>query len=216
MEMSSADIERMRRILRHRLLNIVSGVKSANSMLATQLDDRLNPREREYFPLIQNECDQVTVIVNRMDDLFGPVPPPSPSSLESAIASTMTGLRHKFPLAELNLSFDVADPERPVCAGTLETILTEAVGNAFEISRKPIDIYLRHLGEACSVSVVDQGPEVADELCELAFEPFYSGRTRHLGIGLSIAKRTVEERGGSASFTTEPEGNVVEFILPYI
>ena len=50
--LDSNGTERMVRIFRHRLLNIVSGVKSANSLLASELDDRLTAREREYFPLI--------------------------------------------------------------------------------------------------------------------------------------------------------------------
>ena len=216
MEMSSADIDRMRRIVRHRLLNIVSGVKSANTMLASQLDDRLTPREREYFPLIQNECDQVTVIVNRMDELFGSVPPPTPAPLETSLSAIMDELQHSFPLAEMELLISVNDDQRTICAAVLRIVLSEAVRNAFEISRKPITIHLCDVGESCSVSVVDQGKPASGETCKMAFEPFYSGRTRHLGVGLSIAKRAVEERGGSVSFTAEPDGNIVKFILPYI
>lgn len=216
MEMSSADIERMRRILRHRLLNIVSGVKSANSMLANQLDERLQPREREYFPLIQNECDQVTVIVNRMDELFGPVPPASPAPLENAVNTIMTDLRHLFPMAEIELSIAVSDAQRPICSGTLRTVLAEAVGNAYEISRKVVRIELSDVGESCAVRISDEGGAVSDEVREMAFEPFYTGRTRHLGIGLSIAERFVSAQGGTAAFESGPAGNGVEFVIPYL
>ncbi len=216
MEMGSADIRRMQRILRHRLLNIVSGVKSANSMLASLLDERLTPREREYFPLIQKECDQVSVIVNRMENLFGEIPAPEPAPLDGVLPSIMNDLQGNHPMAEIHLDVDLAQSDRKVCGTVLKTALSEAVGNAFEISRKPITIRVRDAGDACAVRVVDQGDAVSEEVCEMAFEPFYTGRPRQIGIGLSIADRMVSDRGGSASFKTGSDGNVVEFILPYM
>jgi signal transduction histidine kinase len=185
-------------------------------MLASQLDDRLTPREREYFPLIQNECDQVSVMVNRMEDLFRPVPAPEPVALESVLVSTMTELRGGYPMAEIHLDLDLEKSDRLVCGTTLRTVLLETVANAFEISRKPITICLSDSGDACLISVADQGEAVSDEVCRMAFEPFYTERTRQLGIGLSMVDRMVSGRGGNASFKTGPDGNVVEIILPYM
>lgn len=216
MELNSGNTERMRRVLRHRLLNIMAGVKSANSLLASELDERLTPREREYFPLIQHECDEVCIIMDRMDAFFGALLEPEPSALAGIVASSMTDIRAHNPLFEIELELEVKDPSQRVCSFALSLVLHEALGNACEISRKPIQVVIGDADGGCFVRVVDQGPALSDEVCELAFEPFFTTRTRHLGLGLPIAKRRVEAHGGTASISTGAEGNVVEFRLPYM
>lgn len=216
MGLDSGSVDRMRKVLRHRLLNIMAGVKSANSLLASDLDDRLAPREREYFSLIQKECDQVSIIMNRLEELLGDLPAPAPAPLESVLSSLMTDLRATYPMAEVLLDISVADPARSVCGSMLKTAIFEAVGNAYEISRKPVTISICDAEEKCSVRIIDKGAPLSDEVCELAFEPFYTMRTRHVGVGLSIARRMAENLGGSASIATSPDGNSVEFVLPYM
>ncbi|MDF7800906.1 HAMP domain-containing sensor histidine kinase [Pontiellaceae bacterium B1224] len=214
MVLDSDGTERMVRLLRHRLLNIVSGVKSANSLLASELDDRLTAREREYFPLIDRECDQVCAMVDRIEALFGALPKPKPALLPSAVPSIMSDLRQICPMAEIQLEVDDSDSERLVCKQTLETVLKEAVLNACEISRKPVTVSICEIKDGISVRVIDQGKVLSEDVREMAFEPFYSTRTRHLGVGLSIAKRLVEDRGGTISIRGEADGNCVAFFLP--
>jgi len=216
MELNSGNTERMRRVLRHRLLNIMAGVKSANSLLASELDDRMTPREREYFPLIQRECDEVCNIMDRLDAFLGALSEPEPSALQGIIASSMTDIQAHNPLFEIDIELNVSDPSQRVCSFALSLVLHEALGNACEISRKPIAVVISDADAGCLVRVVDQGKPLSDEVCELAFEPFYTTRTRHLGLGLAIAKRRLEALGGTASISTGAEGNVVEFRLPYM
>lgn len=217
MELDSSGVERMRRILRHRLLNIVSGVKSANSLLASELEDRLAPREREYFPLIQKECDQVGIIVERMDAYFGPFPACAPIDVERVI----NGFRHNFcmdnPMAEVNMDIVLDDPTRKICSHCMQGILNEAVGNAVEISRKPVMVLVRDSDEGgCTISIIDRGDPIPEDVLSMAFDPFFTGRTRHLGLGLAIAKRMVTEQNGTMSIESGPGGNIVNCELPWL
>lgn len=215
MDLNAADVQRMQRILRHRLLNIVSGVKSATSMLASQLDERLNPREREYFPLILQECDQVSVVVNRMEELFAPLPAQSPAALADALPPIMEKLRIQYPMAEIGLDLSVTDGGKTICSDVLERALVEMVGNAVEITRRPVRVRVNDSGsDAYAIDVMDQGDVVEEEVREMAFEPFYTGRTRHIGIGLALVKRRVEGCGGQVLFESGPAGNRVGFVLP--
>lgn len=205
---------RMAQIMRHRLLNIVSGVKSANSLLCTMLDDRLEPQEREYFPLIDKECDKVSALVDRLNLFLGDLPPARPVGLALAVVSAEKHLRTAFPAAEIRLETDLADPEFVVCVETLKTVLHEAVDNAYGIERKPVSVLVAQTQEACMVRVVNPGKALPANVQTLAFEPFFTGRTKHLGLGLSIARRFIERAGGTALLCSGPDGNVVKFMMP--
>ncbi|MDF7808034.1 HAMP domain-containing sensor histidine kinase [Pontiellaceae bacterium B12219] len=204
----------MVRLLRHRLLNVVSGLKSANSLLASELDDRLTAREREYFPLMDQEYDKISGMVGRIEALFGILPKPQPAPLQDAVTMVMTNLNETFPMAEIQLDICCEDSGQLVCGTTVETVLLEAVGNAYEISRKPVKVLIRDVEGGFSIRIIDQGELLSSEVQDMAFEPFYSTRSRHLGVGLSIARRLVEKQNGTVSIGVENDENVVEFILP--
>jgi signal transduction histidine kinase len=214
--MDAVDLERMRRVLQHRLLNIVSGVKSASSYLSGLLDDRLKPREREYFPLIINECDQVCLIVDRLDQLFGVIPAVSPVSLREGLSTVLELVQADNPMAHLLKDIEVADEDQCVCRGALRAILVETVRNASQSSREPVQIVVRDQGAGCAVRVIDQGAGFSAEAETMAMKPFFTTKAKSLGLGLSIALRLVEARGGRADLGSEARGTYVEFYLPYL
>ncbi len=47
------------------------------------------------------------------------------------------------------------------------------------------------------IEVVDQGPGFAGDLLQRATDPFYSGRSVGVGLGLTVAERIIELHGGS-------------------
>jgi signal transduction histidine kinase len=206
--------ERMMRIMRHRLLNIMSGVKSANSLLAGMLDERLEPQEREYFPLINRECDLVCALVDRFEAFFGVMPKTFPMTMAQAVVEAERKLRGNFPMAEIEMQIHIQDPGRVVCSETLSTVLHEAVDNAYGITRTPIQIFIGDGAEGCVARVTDQGQPVSSKVLSMAFEPFFTERTKHMGLGLSIARRRVDRLGGSTVIRGGADGTEVEFVLP--
>ena len=47
------------------------------------------------------------------------------------------------------------------------------------------------------ISVRDNGPGLSDEQRRRVFEPFFTTKARGTGLGMAIAKRIVEEHGGT-------------------
>jgi signal transduction histidine kinase len=69
-------------------------------------------------------------------------------------------------------------------------------------------------GGAC-LRVADDGPGVPRDLRGRIFEPGFSTKTSGWGIGLSLARRIVEENhGGSLQLATADRGATFEIILP--
>jgi signal transduction histidine kinase len=84
----------------------------------------------------------------------------------------------------------------------------------------PIDIELARLGDTVEISVRDYGPGVPEEALPRIFDPFYrvdSDRNRisgGLGLGLAIARRSVELHKGKLTARNANPGLLVSIQLP--
>jgi signal transduction histidine kinase len=55
------------------------------------------------------------------------------------------------------------------------------------------------------VTIADTGPGIPVETQQHIFEPFFTTKTRGTGLGLTIARRIVEEHGGTISIESEAD-----------
>jgi len=62
------------------------------------------------------------------------------------------------------------------------------------------------------VEIEDSGPGVTEDKKELIFQPFFSGRVKGMGLGLSIVKGIVDAHGG-AVFEAGEEGHGAKFVI---
>jgi signal transduction histidine kinase len=69
-------------------------------------------------------------------------------------------------------------------------------------------------GTAVQIAVEDNGPDIAEDVVEHMFDPFYSGRTagRGRGLGLPTAWRLARENGGEVRYEPGP-GGPTRFVL---
>jgi len=65
---------------------------------------------------------------------------------------------------------------------------------------------------AVEIRVIDTGPGMSDEVKAKVFQPYFSTRRGGTGLGLPIARRIIDEHGGSVSIHSEA-GRGTQFIL---
>jgi signal transduction histidine kinase len=114
----------------------------------------------------------------------------------------------------------LGDPE--LLRGAVENIVRNAVRHTREGTAVEIGMYAESEGSRrVSVRVRDHGPGVPEAALPFIFEPFYrvgDGRERGtggVGLGLTIAHRTIRLHGGTVRATNAPDGGlVVELRLP--
>ena len=127
-------------------------------------------------------------------------------------------MRHTGAGLELSLGGDVdiyADRVQ------VEQVLLNFVRNAIDAcrglpeARRGVTISTRRDGDKVRVEVADAGPGIDARLRERLFDPFVSGKSGGMGMGLSISKTIIEAHGGSIGVDDrKPHGAVFWFTLP--
>jgi signal transduction histidine kinase len=73
-------------------------------------------------------------------------------------------------------------------------------------------------GDEVVLEFLDTGSGIPEEIRHRIFEPFFSyGKPQGIGLGMSIARKIVEEHGGKISLTSEVgHGTRIRFVLPLV
>ena len=213
--MNQDDLIRMNKVLRHRLRNSASGLKTSVSFLSKELADRLSPAEMEYFPLILNECDAITHLTDRMQLFIDPPPPAPPATLAEILTQLVDQMKRLFPTAPLR--FD-GDPEAVnaviIDKNCLLIPLTDLLINAIEAApSQQVLVSCTNNETMLTIQITDQGQGMTALEMD-PFLPFFTTKTRHLGLGLGIARKRIEYLSGSINVVPTPSGTTAEVQLP--
>ena len=181
---------------------------------------RLSALVDELLQLTTAEGDPSTRRVEevRLDDLLGRLV----EDCQAEAQAKGCRLHLRAPRAEVG-PFSEADRFAMAGDGELirravENVIRNAIRHAPEGS--PIEVELRDWAGLATIAVRDLGPGVPDDALEAIFDPFFrvdDARSRSdggAGLGLSIARRSVELHGGRASAANAKPGLLVTIELP--
>jgi two-component system sensor histidine kinase HydH len=106
--------------------------------------------------------------------------------------------------------------ERDRLKQVVNNLITNAVEAVAGCRQPSVRIVSRMNGERrWEVSVIDNGPGIAAEIAERAFDSFVTTKDAGTGLGLAIVKRIVDLHGGRATLSPEPGGGTrASFWIP--
>jgi two-component system, NtrC family, nitrogen regulation sensor histidine kinase GlnL len=208
--------------LAHEVKNPLAGIKGAAQLLARRSHGDADAQR--YIEVIQNECDRLAALVDRLLD---PAPP-------NALAATNVhaALERVRLLAEaeagwsvrLLRDYDPSLPELQADADRLTQALWNLVRNAIQSGASEVRLRSRAehnglIGErpfrlALRIDIEDDGRGVPDALADRIFLPLVSGRAEGSGLGLTLAQQVAREHGGSLAYRSRPGHTVFTLLLP--
>ncbi len=180
---------------------------------ARRLSNMDSPRP-EYLKVILDEAGRLELLLSTLTDFLRlPRPTPRPMGVRELWREIHQGDILNGGNGDVELS--LSPPAQEAQAVIDHRLLLRAVGALMDNARESyedgggqggvnplvelkMDVHAQGPW-ACTVTVRDHGQGIRRHLLPHVFDPFFSTKTGHIGMGLTIAKRIVEEQGGELS-----------------
>jgi signal transduction histidine kinase len=117
---------------------------------------------------------------------------------------------------ELQKAHDLAEVEHD--SDRIHQVLLNLLLNAVQAMEGAgtVRVVIGERDDCASVTVSDTGRGISEEQLPQIFRPFYTTRGNGTGLGLSLARRIVEDHHGRISVTSVVgKGSTFEVLLPF-
>ncbi|HEV2352981.1 MAG TPA: ATP-binding protein [Puia sp.] len=220
LEKKNTELNQFAYVVSHDLKAPVRGISNVVSWIKEDLTGEISPAMQKYLDYIPDR-------IKRMEDL-----------IDGILAYARAG-REGSPVAEVDVAALIRElaeylvpPSCTLNVGTLPVILTQRlplqqvfsnlIGNAVKYSNRNgavISIACQEFDNHYEFSVQDNGPGIPKQYHEKVFGLFQTLREKDdresTGIGLSIVRKIVEERGGLVRLVSSPgDGSIFIFTWP--
>jgi two-component system sensor histidine kinase AtoS len=200
----------------HEIRNPLAAIKTSVQALARREQDQKRGR---LLADMEAEIDRLARVVSDLVD-FGQPRPPAPGvvSLDALFGRIARIIEPE--AADRGLHWRVeggdalqlwADPDH------LQQIVLNLALNAVQATAAGGTVLLRASvdGDRGVIEVIDTGCGIPPELLERVSAPFFTTKTRGVGLGLSISRQLCEQNGGRMIIDSAPgQGTAVRILLP--
>ncbi len=201
----------------HQIRNPVMTIGGFASLLKRSCDT--DGKNAQYVEAIYESGERLQSIVNAVSDFTSATPRSRDSvdmlelvrSLKRFAEDTAAQLG-----ASIIVSTDVGHCELQTDAGLLQKALELAAENAVQAlfqSGRLLTISVRKEQNRCVIEISDDGPGISADDIPFVFDPFYTTSPTAVGMGLSIARRIMNELAGDVEITSHVRGTTATLWL---
>lgn len=209
------------RRLAHEVKNPLTPIQLAAERLRRRFIGRLPPEETEILDratlTIVNQVEALKSMVNAFGDYARPPQIDARPLSINALAGEVVDLYENDQRIQLTRQFAPGDPSLRADAVRLRQLLHNLIKNSLEAvtgEHKPhIEVITREVDEGgrswVELAVADNGPGLPEGFDARWFEPYTTSKVKGTGLGLAVAKKIVEEHGGTIRAENRPDGGAV-------
>jgi signal transduction histidine kinase len=200
--------------LAHQLRNAAAGAK-----LAVELFLAENPAaDPEPLEVALRQLGRIEANLRQFLDLGKPpAGVRQPGDLRALIDQAVSLLRPQCQHAGIALSWEPGDPATiDGDPEQLAHLFGNVIGNAVEAAGPGggVEIRLAATRTGALVEIIDTGSGPPADIAGKLFEPFVTGKTEGIGLGLAVAKQAAEAHGGRVSWERRDGRTVFRIELP--
>lgn len=203
--------------LSHEIRNPLATIKLNLQILSRRQAEHGSDNDR--LGMAVSEVSRLEGILHQLLDLAKPLSPaPRLSDVNEIVRGCLEVLSPQLDQRGVRVrrSLDSELKMQSVDGAMLEQMLFNLMLNAMDAAGPSghitVSTGLDKDGDACRISVRDNGPGMTQEELEQIFTPFFTGKTHGTGLGLSIVKRQAQAHGGTVEVESKP-GRGAKFTL---
>lgn len=210
-----AALGEMSAVVAHEIRNPIAGIAAGIDYLTRNVAK--DSPEFEGAAMMRGEIQRVNRILE--DILFVARPARLKLSNEDVaeiIEDVLQRFRSQVEESRVVIVIDYANnlPRLSVDRQRLEQLFTNLIINATQampnggqlsLQTRAVPSQNGNPADEVIVTIADTGPGIPVETQQHIFEPFFTTKTRGTGLGLTIARRIVEEHGGTISIESEAD-----------
>ena len=183
-------------------------------------EDGLSDKGRDKVGIITTEVERLETILNELGDLSRPAKYNwRESDLSSVVEHVAELMEPQLGAAGAHLEL-VKDHQLPLVMADhdrLSQVLINLINNAVQASgdNARVEVSLQAMGHGVKLEVRDSGPGLDPAHLEEIFTPFFTTKSGGTGLGLPVARRIIEEHGGTIELVNHDGGGAIaRVILP--
>jgi PAS domain S-box-containing protein len=213
-----AALGEMSAVVAHEIRNPMAGIAAGVEYIGKGLPEGSPPKEG--VSLILGEIERVNRI---LEDILSVARPFQLKLSTEAMSGVVEGVLRRYQARteakaiQVNRRYALSLPPLQVDRARLEQALTNLVLNAVEAmpAGGTLTVALDADDTWLSIAISDTGPGILPEAERRLFEPFFTTKVRGTGLGLAVARRVIEEHGGTIELVSEPgRGTTFAIRLP--
>jgi len=209
-----ARVGQLAAMVAHEVKNPLAGIKGALQVIMSR-----RPAGDPEVPVMRDIIDRADALNELISDLllFSRPKPPHPSPLDlAALLSESLALLTRDPIGQ-KVTATVEGPsvmiegDRNMLRGVFSNLFINAA-QAMQ-GQGTLAIRIQPDGGRVTIVVRDSGPGIPAHIRDQIFEPFFTTKSRGGGLGLAIARRSVELHGGNLDLVSPPDGGALATVV---
>ena len=187
----------------HEMRNPLTPIRLAVAQLARSAA----PPQREAIEVLVAESGRLEQLASEFTE-FGRLPEGPAAQVDLAELLADLARTSVPPTMQVSLALDPALPTLLGHYDPLRRAFGNIIRNAVEAceARGRIDLAARPEDGAVRIEIGDHGPGVPPDLAGRLFDPYVTGKSGGTGLGLALAKQTIEMHQGTIAVQATPGG----------
>ena len=186
----------------HQLGTPISSLNAWNELLKSRYpDDPLLPQMDEDIHRLQNIAERFSKIGSQPTLQLQPVAPALQAAVEYMRARTSNKIVYSLELPQAELY------QAMLCAPLFQWVVENICKNAVDSmeGKGTIAIVMQTTDEKIYIDITDTGKGIERRRFRTIFQPGYTSKQRGWGLGLSLAKRIIEDSHGGRLFVKQSQ-----------
>jgi len=201
-----AALGEMSAVVAHEIRNPIAGIAAGVEYLSKNVPE--GSPHREDMAMIMGEIERVNRI---LEDILSVARPFQLKLGLQTVPDIMEHVLHRYqtPIEKKAIRvvrrYAPSLPQVLVDRQRMEQAFTNLVLNAVEVMPNGGTLGIGLSADDCwlTIAVSDTGPGISLDVQQRIFEPFFTTKTRGTGLGLAVARRVIEEHGGTIKVSSK-------------